>query len=83
MTIAGILYDSADASGSRSLVDDGITGFLAPPGDVPAFTALLDHLVCDSELRRRMGEAARAKSLTFRWDETLARMLGWYRAVAS
>ncbi len=80
---SGLACLCADASGSRSLVDDGVTGFLAPPGDVPAFTALLERLVRDADLRTRMGAAARAKSLTFRWDETLARMLGWYRAVAS
>jgi hypothetical protein len=30
-----------------------------------------------------MGEAARARSLTFSWEETLARMLGYYRALLS
>ena len=34
-----------------------------------------------SILRTRMGEAARARAQTFSWDETLGRMLGYYRAL--
>ena len=32
-------------------------------------------------LRQRMGQAGRARALTFGWDETMARMLGYYRAL--
>jgi hypothetical protein len=32
-------------------------------------------------LRAALGKAARARSLTFSWDETMAKMLGYYRAL--
>jgi glycosyltransferase involved in cell wall biosynthesis len=32
-------------------------------------------------LRQRMGVAARARALTFSWEETMARLLGYYRAL--
>jgi hypothetical protein len=34
-------------------------------------------------LRLRFGEAARTRSLAFSWEETLAKMLGYYRALSA
>ena len=42
----------------------------------------LSQLATDAACAPRMGAAARARALTFSWDETLARMLGYYRALA-
>ena len=78
---SGLPCVCADATGSRSLVVAGQTGFLALADDAPGFAGHITDLALDSELRHRMGQAARARSLTFSWDETLARMLGYYRAL--
>ena len=78
---SGVPCVCADATGSRSLVVPGETGFLAPAGDAQAFARSITILAQDGELRRRMGEAARRRSLNFSWEETLARMLGYYRAL--
>ncbi len=78
---SGLPCVCADATGSRSLVVDGQTGFLAPPDDAAAFAHHITALAMDAGLRTRMGQAARARALTFSWDETLARMLGYYRAL--
>lgn len=78
---SGLPCVCADATGSRSLVVDGETGFLAGPSDASAFAAHLTHLAQDPGLRTRMGEAGRARALTFSWEETLARMVGYYRAL--
>ncbi len=78
---SGLPTVCADATGSRSLVVSGQTGFLAPANDPQAFARHLTALAQDGALRRRMGDAARARSLTFSWEETLARMLGYYRAL--
>ncbi len=40
-------------------VDDGQSGFLVPPGDVPAMAAKLDEACRDPELRDRMGRNGR------------------------
>jgi phosphatidylinositol alpha 1,6-mannosyltransferase len=79
---SGIPTVCADATGSRSLVADGETGFLAEPGNAAQFADYLARLTSDAALRRQMGDAARARSLAFSWDETLGRMLGYYKAVA-
>jgi glycosyltransferase involved in cell wall biosynthesis len=53
---AGRPVVATDAGGTRTVVDDGETGFLAPVGDVQALAAALDRLALDPDLRRRMGE---------------------------
>lgn len=78
---AGLPCVCANATGSRSLVVDGQTGFLAPADDAAGFARHITTLAQDAGLRSRMGQAARARALTFSWDGTLARMLGYYRAL--
>lgn len=52
---------ATDVPGSRDIVVDGETGYLAPPGDPGAIAAALLRLLEDSEARRRFGGAARAR----------------------
>jgi glycosyltransferase involved in cell wall biosynthesis len=78
---SGLPCVCADATGSASLVVAGETGYLAHADDADGFARHIETLAADSGLRRRMGEAARARSLYFSWEETLARMLGYYRAL--
>jgi glycogen(starch) synthase len=47
--------------GLLDLVTDGETGLLVPPRDVVALRAALERLLGDSELRRRLGAAARER----------------------
>jgi glycosyltransferase involved in cell wall biosynthesis len=44
-------------------VRDGVEGFVVPPEDPDALAAALERLVRDTDLRRRMGEAARLRLL--------------------
>jgi len=48
--------------GLRDLVVDGETGLLVPAGDPSALRAALERLLGDPELRRRLGEAGRARA---------------------
>jgi glycosyltransferase involved in cell wall biosynthesis len=47
--------------GTPEAVVDGETGLLVPPHDVDALTAALERVVTDETLRRRLGEAGRAR----------------------
>jgi glycosyltransferase involved in cell wall biosynthesis len=78
---SGLPCVCADATGSRSLVVAGETGFLAPADDVQGFAGHITRLATDPGLRAALGHAARARALSFSWEETLARMLGYYRAL--
>lgn len=74
----------AAASGSRSLVEDEVTGLLVDDArSAPKFAAALLRLAADAALRHRMGEAARDKSAAFQWDAILNRLLADYREISA
>jgi phosphatidylinositol alpha 1,6-mannosyltransferase len=78
---SGLPCICADATGSRSLVVPGVTGFLASPGQEEEFTECIAVLARDDAKRKAMGAAARERALGFNWDTTMARILGYYRSV--
>jgi len=61
--------------GVPAIVDDGVTGFLAPSDDVHTLVERLRKLLVDSDLRRRLGQAGREKMRgEFGVDAMVARM---------
>ena len=50
---------AARVGGIPELIDDGATGLLAPPEDVPALAGRVEALLDDPGLARRLGDAAR------------------------
>lgn len=50
---------TSDVSGCRQLVDDGVNGYLVPPGDVVSLTSALRRLLADPALRQAMGRRNR------------------------
>lgn len=75
---SGLPTICADATGSRSLVVPGTTGFLAPPQDASIFAAHVERLVADGSLRAQMGRAARDEARTYAWPVVLDRIVGYY-----
>ena len=80
---SGLPTVCADATGSRCLVDPGVTGFLAPSGDIEAFTEPVRTLALDAGLRASMGAAARTRSLGFSWEADMAGLLARYEALVA
>jgi len=60
---AGLPVVATGVGGVPELVDDGVSGFLAPPGDASALAAALRRVLADADLRRRLGEAGRREVL--------------------
>lgn len=66
--------------GPDEIIEDGVTGLLAPVGDAAAIAAAVADLLADSERRRRMAAAAAvrarrlygAETLLPRWQQILA-----------
>ncbi len=57
------------------VVEDGETGLLCPVDDVDAFASALAKLMRDTEWRRRMGQAARARAEgLWRWSTIAERL---------
>lgn len=69
----------ADATGSKSLVEDGINGFLAEPENRSDFAKKLSLIVSDKQLREKMKKASRQKALQYEWDEINGKLLDNYR----
>jgi glycosyltransferase involved in cell wall biosynthesis len=80
---AGVPFVSYDSpNGPRELIEDGETGLLVAPRDVPALSRALATLMDDPALRRRMGDAAlrtaqrmAAEVVGQTWTELLAELL--------
>jgi glycosyltransferase involved in cell wall biosynthesis len=60
---AGLPGVSTRLGAIHEIVEDAVTGFLAPPDDEVALFECLDHLVEDEGLRARMSTAARERML--------------------
>lgn len=76
---SGVPTVCADATGSRSLVKAGRTGYLCAPTDARAFADALESLILDPDRRAQMGAAARQEALTYAWDALLGQVLASYR----
>jgi glycosyltransferase involved in cell wall biosynthesis len=64
----GVSVVAARATGSTSLVADGVNGKLVAPGDVAGFADALASYVADPELRAAHGRAGEEKSRAYSWD---------------
>lgn len=65
--------------GLRDIVADQSTGLLVPPGDEGALRQALQRLLTDESLRRQMGEAARARVVTFQAGTVVPKIEELYR----
>jgi len=59
---------AAIATGSSSLVADGVSGRLLPPGDIAGFADALAAYATDEGLRTRAGAQGFARALAYDWD---------------
>ncbi len=64
----GVPVVAAAATGSQSLVSDGVSGRLIAPGALHQFAQALRAYVEDADLRARHGAAGEKRSLDFSWD---------------
>jgi glycosyltransferase involved in cell wall biosynthesis len=55
----GLPVVTTEIAGIPELVEDGVSGFVVPAGDVPRATAALRALAADRELAARLGASAR------------------------
>jgi phosphatidylinositol alpha 1,6-mannosyltransferase len=69
------------AGGPLDLVEDGVTGYLVPPGDAAAFPAAVARLAADPVARAAFGAAGRRKVLSRSWPALTEELIGHYAAV--
>ena len=54
---------ASNAPGIDEALEDGVSGFLVPPGNAEALAGLIEQLLEDPQLRRQMGAAGRKRAL--------------------
>ena len=79
----GLPVVAAQATGSDSLVRDGVNGRLIRPGAIGQFADALEHYCTDTELRARNGAAGLELSRRNRWDAVNQAMLDTYLRVSA
>jgi glycosyltransferase involved in cell wall biosynthesis len=67
--------------GIPEVVEEGRTGLLVPPGDVPALAAALDRVLHEPGLAERLGRCAAERSAGWSWPVLARRVADVYAAV--
>ncbi len=68
--------------GLADAIEDGVTGVVVTPGDVPELRMALESVLADSALRDRLGAAARVKARTsYAWSAATAATIAVYEDV--
>jgi phosphatidylinositol alpha 1,6-mannosyltransferase len=77
----GLPVVAAHATGSASLVTEGVTGRLIQPGAVGAFSDALSRYCNDADARAKAGEAGRLASDRYGWDQVNQSLVDSYLRV--
>lgn len=75
---SGVPAVVADATGSKSLVEPGVNGYLVPPKKTKEFAKHVMEIVRNDQLRKQMSKAARQKSLVYSWENINADLVEYY-----
>lgn len=67
---AGLPVVATDVGGNAEAVEDGVSGFIVPPGDVDAVADRMIRLLGDDALRSRMSRAAGERAVRFGLEQT-------------
>ncbi len=77
----GVPVVASMTGGLAYLVQDGVTGFTVPGGDVRALAGRLTDLVMDPGLRDRIGAQAAEYARGYAWEKIAARIIDLYGEV--
>lgn len=77
----GLPTVAARATGSESLVTEGVTGRLIRPGAINEFADALENYCNDEALRARAGQAAKARAERNGWDQVNQALVDTYLRV--
>jgi glycosyltransferase involved in cell wall biosynthesis len=81
---AGVPAVTFDVGGNPEIIHDGVSGFLAPDGDVERLAELVVKLLSDNELRQRQAEAGRKLTTDlFDPERIMMRTMDFYQTIAA
>lgn len=67
------------SGGPLDLVEEGVTGYLYPPGDLAALRRAVLAILADPTRARAMGEEAFARVVDRSWNRVCEELLGYYQ----
>ncbi len=80
---SGVPAVVADATGSKSLIESGVNGYLGTAKKTKEFADLILKLAADPQTREQMAEATRQKALEYSWETINNGLLDQYREALS
>jgi len=69
--------------GPADFIEDGVSGYLVPFGDVDALTGVLWAALADPSAAAMVGAAGRSVAASFTWERNARRMLDIYAEVVA
>ena len=78
---AGLPVVASDIHGYKRVVQRNVSGLLVEPRDPEALAAALERLICDPDLRQRMGEAGARRAPDYDWSHVTAQLVAVYEEV--
>lgn len=76
---SGLPVIGIQSPGVGDIVEDGVTGYLAPDEDLAVFTAKISRIVTDKEARLKMSENAKEVSIEYAIENTTRTMIDCYQ----
>jgi glycosyltransferase involved in cell wall biosynthesis len=76
---SGLPVVGIQSPGVGDIVEDGVTGFLAPEEDLAVFTAKMTRMVTDGDCRAKMSQQAREAVKAYAIEYTTKNLLGYYQ----
>ncbi|MEO5588470.1 MAG: glycosyltransferase family 1 protein [Gemmatimonadaceae bacterium] len=73
----------ANATGSKELVEEGRTGYLASARDTSTLASRVEELIQDTSARRRFSAAATAAAQRYEWPRVLDKLVSYYAELPS
>jgi len=70
---------ASDSGGVLEFVEEGVTGYVAPPHEPWRLAERIDQLYQDRTLCQRLGQAGAERVRAITWDATIPRLLGTSR----
>src|SRR2546425_13116649 len=78
---AGLPIVASDIHGYKRVVQRNVTGLLVEPRDPDAIAAALERLICEPELRRRLGDAGARRAPEYDWSHVTGQLVDVYQEV--
>jgi D-inositol-3-phosphate glycosyltransferase len=69
---------ASQVGGLAFLVQDGVSGFTVPVDDPNALASRLEMVLCDPELRAKLGQNAVVAARDYAWEKIVSRLIGLY-----